>query len=45
VEKEYGDAWDDRESEVELAKPVFKKAIFRRTDSQLFTAPWRLCSM
>jgi hypothetical protein len=37
LEKEYGDAWDEVEHAVELAKPVFKRQLFRRSDSQLFT--------
>ena len=37
LEKEYGDAWDEVERAVELAKPVFKRQLFRRTDSELFT--------
>jgi hypothetical protein len=37
LEKEYGDAWDGVEHAVELAKPVFKRQLFRRSDSQLFT--------
>jgi hypothetical protein len=37
LEKEYGDAWDEIERAVELAKPVFKRQLFRRTDSELFT--------
>ena len=37
LEKEYGDAWDEIAKAVELAKPEFKKQLFRRGDSQLFT--------
>ena len=35
--KEYGDAWDETASAVELAKPETKKQVFRRADSQLFS--------
>ncbi len=37
LEKEYGDAWDEIAKAVDLAKPEFKKQLFRRGDSQLFT--------
>jgi hypothetical protein len=37
LEKEYGDAWDEISKAVDLAKPEFKKQLFRRGDSQLFT--------
>ncbi len=37
LEKEYGDAWDQIARAVDLAKPEFKKQLFRRGDSQLFT--------
>ena len=37
LEKEYGDAWDEISTAVDLAKPEFKKQLFRRGDSQLFT--------
>ena len=36
-QKEYGDAWDEIAKAVDLAKPEFKKQLFRRGDSQLFT--------
>jgi peptidase S46-like protein len=36
-EKEYGVAWDEIAKAVDLAKPEFKKQLFRRGDSQLFT--------
>jgi hypothetical protein len=37
LQKEYGDAWDEVAKAVDLAKPEFKKQLFRRADSQLFT--------
>ncbi len=37
LEKDYGDAWDEITKAVDLAKPEFKKQLFRRGDSQLFT--------
>ncbi len=37
LETEYGDAWDEIAKAVDLAKPEFKKQLFRRGDSQLFT--------
>ena len=37
LQKEYGDAWDEIAKAVDLAKPEFKKQLFRRADSQLFT--------
>ena len=37
LQKEYGDAWDEIAKAVDLAKPEFKKQLFRRGDSQLFT--------
>ena len=37
LEKEYGDAWDEIAKAVDLSKPEFKKQLFRRGDSQLFT--------
>jgi hypothetical protein len=37
LEKEYGDAWDEIAKAVDLAKPEFKKQLFRRGDSELFT--------
>ncbi len=37
LEKEYGDAWDQIAKAVDLAKPEFKRQLFRRGDSQLFT--------
>jgi hypothetical protein len=33
----YGGAWDEIARAVELARPVMKKQVFRRSDSQLFT--------
>jgi Peptidase S46 len=37
LQKEYGGAWDEIAKAVDLAKPEFKKQLFRRADSQLFT--------
>jgi hypothetical protein len=37
LEKEYGGAWDQISHAVDLARPEFKKQLFRRADSQLFT--------
>jgi hypothetical protein len=37
LEKEYGDAWAEVAHAVDVAKPEFKKQLFRRGDSQLFT--------
>ncbi|MGD0157351.1 MAG: S46 family peptidase [Terracidiphilus sp.] len=37
LEKEYGDAWAEVARAVDVAKPEFKKQLFRRGDSQLFT--------
>lgn len=37
LQKEYGDAWNEVARAVELAKPVIKRQVFRRADSQLFT--------
>ena len=37
LQKEYGDAWDEVARAVDLAKPVIKRQLFRRTDSHLFT--------
>jgi hypothetical protein len=36
-QEEYGDAWNEAAHAVELARPVMKGRVFRRTDSQLFS--------